>query len=224
MISYIVPTMWKYEPFLDFISDIIEHPLIGEVIIIDNNFNERPNHSIFANNKVKLLNFGKNVFVNPSWNEGVKNSKYDKLAIANDDIIYDLRVFDKVYDYIKDENGPIGLSVDPNAVNDAVIRIKEYNFSMSQLQFPQLMFMHKNFYDPVPSGLDFYFGDSFVFDNALWKNKKIFAITDIFFYTPGTMTCRHLDLNGVYQREREVYKQVIIDHGHIPEVWSGHFR
>ena len=49
MISYIVPTMWKYEPFPDFISDIIEHPLIGEVIIIDNNFNERPNHSIFAN-------------------------------------------------------------------------------------------------------------------------------------------------------------------------------
>ena len=36
MLSVIIPTMWKYEPFLDYLKGVLEQESVGEVIIINN--------------------------------------------------------------------------------------------------------------------------------------------------------------------------------------------
>jgi hypothetical protein len=49
--------MWKFEPFCDFLEDLTHHDMIGEIIIIDNDHNARPNHKALSNPKVRIVNF-----------------------------------------------------------------------------------------------------------------------------------------------------------------------
>ena len=68
MISVIVPTMWAYEPFLNFIGSIVELNCIGEIIIINNCVKDTPEHFALSHPKVKMKNMQQNIFVNPAWN------------------------------------------------------------------------------------------------------------------------------------------------------------
>ena len=56
MISVVVPTLWKYEPFLDFVSSLVQVGTIGEIIIINNNQSATPIHDVLSHPKVKLIN------------------------------------------------------------------------------------------------------------------------------------------------------------------------
>ena len=49
MISVIIPTMWKYEPFLGFIEYLARVPSVGEIIIINNAADKTPGNTVFYN-------------------------------------------------------------------------------------------------------------------------------------------------------------------------------
>lgn len=222
MYSYVVATMWRYEPFVDFLHDLVKHPLVGEIIIIDNDPSRRPESRIFLNDKVKILTMGENIFVNPAWNWGVQEAKYDKIAIANDDLIFDLRVFDKIYDYVIPQNGAVGLSVMPNELHkvDGVIRIKEWTSGEITFGFAMLMFVNKCSWEPIPKDLIMYFGDNYIFDNSLWQGKKIYLIKDIFYYSPYGQTGKEFpELINFYRKEKEVYEYIIRSKGYDPKLW-----
>ena len=225
MISYIVATMWRYEPFADFIKDLTQHHLIGEIIIIDNHPELRPNNLV-QHEKIKILTTGVNIFVNPAWNWGVAESKYDKLVIANDDLIFDMRVFNKIYDYIIPEYGASGLSVRSNEMHnvDGVIRINEWVPGSNTFGFPMLMFIHKQSWTRIPANLNIYFGDNFIFDNSLWSNKKIHLISDIFYYSPYGQTGKSDSefakyLRNQFEKEKKIYAELIKTKGLNPRHW-----
>ena len=66
MISVITPTMWRFEPFCEFLQDLVELDVIGEVIIINNSQENTPNKNILNHDKIKMINAEQNIFVNPS--------------------------------------------------------------------------------------------------------------------------------------------------------------
>ena len=68
-ISVIVPTIWAFEPFPDYIKAVAELDDIKEVIIIDNNREKRKN---ITDTKIKIMRQDENIFVNPAWNLGCK--------------------------------------------------------------------------------------------------------------------------------------------------------
>jgi hypothetical protein len=74
MISVIMPTMWKPEGVLERIKLIEEQPSVGEIIVIDNsNDDDKANELLYTEFcKVTYMNNGENIYVNPSWNLGVK--------------------------------------------------------------------------------------------------------------------------------------------------------
>ena len=54
--TVVIPTMWKYAPFIKFLADLIECDDVHQVIIIDNNPAERPPNTLVDNWKVALAN------------------------------------------------------------------------------------------------------------------------------------------------------------------------
>lgn len=223
MISVVIPTMWKFAPFLNFLEDVIAHPLVGEVIIIDNNRIERPDHPVLRNPNVVVLDFGRNIFVNPAWNIGVLGAAYDKVVVANDDIIYDTRVFNRIYDYITPHNGVIGFgTVPPTEIGGSLgmIDVVPYAPGVSTYAFGSFFAVHKQTYDPIPVQLEAYFGDNWVFDTNLWKGKTNYVIQNLFYYNEIGATGRHLPfLIDMFHKEKKIYKQIIQSRGLDPKSW-----
>lgn len=172
MISVIIPTLWKGKELPQLLDEITKHPKIGEIIIIDNAKEDRPKLEILNHEKIKLLKQKHNIFVNPAWNLGVTEAKYQRLCFISDDMLFDTRIFDTVYDYIKKSNGVIG----PNAKNIKSFLVKcplmsvkpVYDLQGDWDGFGTLMFLHKNNYCPIPKELKIYWGDTWLWDyNAI---------------------------------------------------------
>jgi hypothetical protein len=59
--------MWKFPPFASFLSCVCDHELISDVIVIDNDRQQRPYSELWNHPKITILDYGENIFVNPAW-------------------------------------------------------------------------------------------------------------------------------------------------------------
>lgn len=82
--SIVIPTMWESEFIHEMLEEYEKCDLVKEVIIIDNNYQKKPDLSKFK--KIIYYTENKNIYVNPAWNIGYTISSY-KLILANDDIV-----------------------------------------------------------------------------------------------------------------------------------------
>lgn len=182
MISVIVPTMWKAPHLMHMLPLLQEHSLIGEILIIDND-TSKTNEEIHKYSKVIHLPQRENIFVNPAWNLGYTKSKYDKLCILNDDVIFNIACIDNLYDHINPNNGLLGFSEESycsfapeifdTLVNTGMgvdISLKEcdiyQNIQMSGMPhvfYGCVMFLHKSRYFPIPKEFKIYYGDLFIY-------------------------------------------------------------
>ena len=189
MFSIVVPTMWRYEPFLNFVSDLIKLPSVGEVVIINNAVGHTPNHAVLSDPKVKLHNFNQNIFVNPAWNYGVAVSEHDQICIMNDDIIFDIKLFPLLDDLVTSGRC---ISVCPEHDSSRVItgdpRITPYYENMPMYHFGALMFVNKNDWIDIPSGLDISHGDNWIWESMICRFDQNYVIENLFYYTPGSVT------------------------------------
>lgn len=218
MISIIVPTMWKFAPFIDFASQLVKLDVVGELIIINNDFNNTPNHPVLSDPKVKVFDFGRNIYVNPAWNLGAKIAKHDILCILNDDLIFDLRLFYKIKDFMTPEIGAIGLSKGLADHGQTPFSTGEIDFELFQGQagygFGELMFVHKSNWEPIPNGLDIGFGDIFIFEKSSLNRIPIYFITNILHYHKGSTTVSTLPKDetvAIFEKERSLYESLRIN-------------
>ena len=217
MITVVVPTMWKYAPFLKFVEDMVEVPSIGEIIIIDNDPSVTPTSSIFTHPKVNCISYGKNIYVNPAWNIGTKIAKYDKICLINDDVIVDLKLFHRMDQFLNPNIGLCGIC--PGNVKDfnqipittgEIILLHcatpyDYRFHFG---LGTLMFFHRDVYVPIIDGLDLYWGDNFIYDTLFYKLNQNYHITNTFYHTPFAVTTS--TINNSYEilnRESIVYNR-----------------
>jgi len=218
MISVVVPTMWKYPPFLDFLKYVLKLDIIEEVIIINNDVEQTPTSKILDHDKIKMVTFGKNIFVNPAWNQGVHLSKSDIVCILNDDLHFDLRLFFKIDEFITPHTGAIGLSsgiVDygQTPVTTGTIDFEPF-VNQNCIGFGELMFIHKNSWRDIPQGLDLGFGDNFIFDYYFANGYQNYFISNTFHYHKGNQTVLSFSSNErqeIYERERLQYEQIRTD-------------
>jgi FkbM family methyltransferase len=211
--SIVVPTMWKCnDVFLPFIDQLCACDLVDDIIIINNNRDHKPDHD-FSNPKIRMFDFGKNIFVNPAWNFGVKISKNERVCIVNDDVRYDLAVLEKLYDVLIPENGVFGLCPGVSdfsqiPVTDKSIDIIEWA-GQHTYGFGCLMWINKKSWIDIPAGLDIYYGDNFIFDIQLLQGKKNYIVANMDFYTPFAGTVGDKSISGGFlDRESIVYAQV----------------
>ena len=162
MFSVIIPTIWS--PPIDKIDDLINKLItcqnIEEIILINNN----PSKYSFryTDYKVRELRYN-NIYVNQSWNVGVYQSKSDLLCIMNDDIDFNLDVFEFIENsFNSDSNiGILGVSKSCYSLDQD----QEYQLEKIQTRnkgWGCLIFLRKELYTWIPNDLKIHFGDDYL--------------------------------------------------------------
>lgn len=216
MISYVVPTMWCYEPFLNFLEQLVKVPEIANVIIINNNVKDTPTHSVLEHEKLIICNCSENIYVNPAWNLGVKLSQTDKICIANDDIVVDLKLFPIADEFITAQMGLLGISpgraeFGQHPITNGSIDILPWNREHT-FGFGSLFFLHKNNWVDIPHELLVYYGDNWIFDiQVKLKRNPIYIITNCFFHSPWAQTTGKVK-NDFLDRESQIYLKLLEQH------------
>jgi hypothetical protein len=216
MFTVIVPTMWKYKPFYQFLDDMLQMPSVGEVIIINNNPEETPDIPTLNHPNVNMISFGKNIYVNQAWNAGVELSKYDKICLYGDDLIFDLKLFNRMVPHISPDRGVYGISPGvPDTPQipfttgsiDIVHSPTPYHYR-THLGFGMLMFLHKKNWVPVIDGIDLYWGDNFVYDTQFFMMNQNYLITNLLHHTPYAATTSTISNHGeILERENYIYNR-----------------
>ena len=87
MISIIMPTLWKGEHYKKMLPQLDSHPLVGEIIVVDNDTTST-DQQIFNLKKLKYLPQKENVYVNPAWNLAVLEATCDSICLYSDDVLF----------------------------------------------------------------------------------------------------------------------------------------
>jgi hypothetical protein len=215
MITVVVPTMWRFTPFLDFIGYILRLDVVTEIIIINNDNTRTPKNPVLSHPKIKLIDFGENIFVNPAWNFGVQESQNDIVCILNDDLIFDIRLFYKMADFITPSVGVVGKSagevnLGQTPLSTGEIYVEPF-INQNCFGFGELMFIHKNNWHSIPSELKIGFGEVFIFEKLLYSGFQNFLITNLFQYHAGSMTMKEVPRDSADQilnQERHDYELI----------------
>lgn len=213
--SVVVPTMWRVaEQFVGFLEKLCDHPAVDEIIIINNDNTKTPQG--LTHPKIKMFDFGKNIFVNPAWNFGVKTARNSRVCIVNDDVVFDLDVFDKLQDMLVPENGLFGLHPGTPEFNHIPVTTKSIDVlpwtGQHTYGYGCLMFLNKDIWSPIPDGLDIYYGDNFIFDLQLGRGKTNYIIANMDHYTQFAVTTSDKTVtSGVLDRETPIYNEIKSD-------------
>ena len=200
MYSVIIPTMWKCDRLTATLQELNDHPLVGEIILIDNT----PNTLKIKLSKVNHILEGKNTYVNPAWNKGVELSKYDKLLILNDDIWMDWRILDILEPYITEQNGLIGLHDDYN-VEYPESELCGLQATMTRTHgFGCAIFVHKENYSPIPEQMKLWSGDDWLFVKARNRRKQNYILVDYTINGEISATTNSLDDDSNIEQIKEV--------------------
>ena len=166
--SVIIPTIWKGETLNDLLINLYNCELIGEVILINNdNKNSKP---ITLHDKLIYVEPQKNLFVNPSWNLGVRMSKSNNIIISNDDILFDVNYFinclkDINENHVKFEDlGIVGMHSDNYTLksNKEPLIFQTHGVKKSDGGWGCLVVFAKKNWVPIPEQLKIWYGDNFL--------------------------------------------------------------
>ena len=227
MISVVIPTMWRYLPFVSFINNLCQLDTVDDIILINNDVEKTPHEDLRLTSKVKVINCDQNLYVNPSWNLGVSLAKNDNICIINDDVMVDFKVFivmdhfmthnkdffglggihpgDKYYNHIPFVNGQI----------DLIPWRDDFHNSSAGMRFGlgTLFFISKSNWVDIPDGLDFYYGDDWAFETQMINGKQNYLIANCLYHTPSAQTCKEimktLDYNHILLTESVIYTKNI---------------
>ena len=210
--SVIVPTMWRCKDvFSKALQSYIDHDLVDEIIIINNDKKETPNWLGLDHPKIKMLNQLENIYCNPAWNLGAEVAVNNKLCFVNDDIEFDTKLFDKIHSRVIPELGVHGMVTGEEKFGhplstDYSIDFTKWYWGDNIHGFGQLFFVHKDNWIPVPEGLDLYYGDDMIFHQHLHRGLDNYLIYNLRFYSPMAQTTSDPDIRGnKIETERPIF-------------------
>ena len=164
MFTCIIPTIEKSDKWEKQIPFLVEHNKVDEIIIIKDL--PKPEISAYYEfDKIKLFYTGGGYFCNGSWNKGVELAKNaENIILANDDILFNTDVIDRVCELKLEEYGIIGVG-------------NEFRNHISRpFGFGQLMFMKKENYTKIPEGIKHWYGDDWLFYQMSLLGKTNYTI------------------------------------------------
>jgi len=196
MFSVIIPTMWRSHRTIALLKNLSLCNKVQEILVIDNNAKERPKINI---DKVKLYNSGKNNFVNPSWNAGVRLANSEFIAICNDDITFNTKIFNQVSKFLEDSLIGIDTSCYELINDENQYKLKEVDKMCHG--FGCLMFLSKKNYKKIPDSLKIWFGDNFIFDNF----TKKYSLCGLKIDTEMSTTCNNPIYYEIIEQDKKNY-------------------
>jgi len=164
MFSVVIPTLWKSPRIHKLLSDLIECNNVGEIILIDNS-SEFFNH-YESLDKVTLIQPPENLYVNPSWNLGVKLAKNDCIALLNDDINFNSVIFEILNEDILKQAGIIGMGQGNYELKDIQNEpyLQPWEPGINDGGWGCFIIFHKTHWIDIPHEIKIWYGDNFIKD------------------------------------------------------------
>ncbi len=209
MFSIVIPTLQINKTVLMMLlKQLVHNNFAGEIIVIDNSLKGID----FKSDKVRLITPKKNMYVNPAWNLGVKEAKYDYIGLVNDDLIFPENFLEQVFNFLKNNPDTDFLGLDtikpmpPEGFENYPMNTQlEFNkISERCLCWGCAMFFKKEKYTPIPEKLKIFSGDDWLFDNAK-NNYKISnsGILHLHCLSSGKKEFEKIELNDM-----RIYKKI----------------
>lgn len=219
MITVIVPTMWRGQELTLMLPQLNDHPLVGEIILIDNCPAEK-NENLANLSKVRYLTFGKNIYVVPAWNCGWKLAKHDKLMFINDDVMFDIAIVEAMDNKISPDVGTVTINVDfvrayvDLTANHNLVEQKEIYFNkITRLRNRAAIItgIHKTVYEEIPEELLIHYGDYFLFKICELRNKCNLNLSGAIARTVMSTTVKMF--SGITDYEYTIFRKLFSEYG-----------
>lgn len=216
MISIVIPTLQKnFQILLNLLTVLNNDTSVGEILVIDNSC-KGFKHNL---DKVRIIMPEKNIYVNPSWNLGVKESKYDYVALFNDDLLVSKSFCSRVYPLLSKDKGLFGID------NDFIVNMGEEGFEIPIKEgeitikpappkldrtcfFGCLMFFHKDSYYEIPEEMKIFCGDDFLYDKNIQNGKQNYTITGEQVKHFGSLSSSLAEFSEIEERDLIAYAKI----------------
>ena len=212
MLTIVIPTLQKSISTLELLLKTLDNdPVVGEIIVIDNSLRGLNINST----KLRVITPKENLYVNPSWNLGVKEAKYDKIGLLNDDIAIPENFCSKIIEHIKEDVGIIGIERDSVTPVAEIITLPEFNslqlapVKERTFSFGIAMFFHKNSYYEIPEEIKIFYGDDWIFVKNQKNKKENFVITNCELYHLGSLSSSNKSFSPIFTSDRKIYLNMI---------------
>ena len=181
MFSIIIPTLWKIN-FEEEILKLQKSDLVEEIILINNNKNNTPDwYNSINKQKIKTVIPESNMFVNPSWNFGVRIAVNPFILISSDDVkAKNYNFLQIIYNELINDDCLIGIenSCYTYCGEDSVELVDISNINRD-IGFGCMMFLRKLSYKNIPEEYLIWRGDDFLIDLFKHRGKKIKTIKNL---------------------------------------------
>jgi len=195
--TVICPTLWLSESFPKFLPKLVECDLIDEILIINNNKRFTP--TIAPHEKLKVCTPEENLGVNKSWNIGVVSAKNNKLAIINDDVVFNTDVFEYMLPHVSEDKGLIGLNLNTEPSSYELVKTEHRYFG-----YACLFFIHKSNYSQIPESLKIYFGDDWLFESTKKRGLINYYLQGFKIEGELSQTSKYF-YSEYFSKEKEIY-------------------
>lgn len=193
------------------INNLLSDISVGEIILINNAKRDIK----VQNNIVRVITPDTNLYVNPSWNLGIKESKYEYFALLNDDLLLCNNFFSKLLFHINDSTGIIGADVKhihtsykpqdyeelPEEHNIILKAVNERTYA-----FGILMAGKKSSYYPIPDQLKVWCGDDYLVKANIDAGKQNYVIQGPIIKHIESLTSNNPIFEAIKQNDLNIYK------------------
>lgn len=209
-ISVIIPTLQKNIKLLKaLLNNLNNDESVGEIIIIDNS-SKGFEHNF---DKVRFIIPEKNLYVNPSWNLGVREAKFDYIALFNDDVLVSENFCSKILPYMTEDKGIFGSFGDEiKCIKDETIYepIIDTKVQLSPTDciingFGVIMLGHKNAFPHIPEEMVVYCGDDYLFKVNNDKRKQNYLIYGLEIRHFGNLSSASPALAQIKENDEQYY-------------------
>lgn len=216
MISVIIPTLQKNINVLNkLIEELEADDVVGEILLIDNSLKGFPDRS----DKVTVLSPQTNLFVNPSWNYGISNAKYDYFALLNDDLLLPQNFCKQIYNFLKDERvGLVGLNTEcvkskteedfNEYPPDCKISFSPIGNEMFLNYWGAAIFGKKENFYPIPEKLKIWCGDNYLLKCNCDHKKLNFQTEGMIIKHLGSLSCNEKRFDKFKSRDLKNYARI----------------
>jgi len=162
--SVIIPTLWKSNRTDKLLKDLEECQYVDEIIIIDNASIYETDRTI---DKIRMISFGENIYVNPAWNKGIEFAKNECIALCNDDINFDPNIFGVVTENVLTYSGIIGMgeaNYKEPIDEERGPYIDMWQPGVNDWGWGCLILLKKSDWLPIPNDIKIWYGDNIIKD------------------------------------------------------------
>jgi len=208
-ISVVIPTLQrKKELLINLIKNLEKDESVKEIIVIDNSTKGLD----YKSEKLNLIIPKENLYVNPSWNLGVKEAKTDIIALLNDDIIIPDNFCSAILSKMTKETGAIGANVDYIEIID---EIKENppldNLTLEKVNYRNphwgiMIFFYKENYKPIPEDVKIFHGDDWIFDEHKKLKKQNYFVANTKIYHHESLSVGSMKGNPYLKKDKKTYR------------------